>query len=68
MVVSSLLMLLLELCIVGLICYVLIWAVGYIGLGAPFDKIARVIVVIIVILLLLGLLMNFTGHPMIRMG
>jgi len=63
---EGLLSLLVTLVIVGLICYLLWWFVGYIGLPAPFDKVARVIVALIALIFLLNVLMSMMGTPFIR--
>lgn len=63
---SGLLMLLIELIIAGVFVWLLMWAVGYIGLPEPFAKVAKVVIVLIVILILVGLLMSMAGHPIIR--
>ena len=63
---EGLLSLLVTLIIVGLICYLLWWFVGYIGLPAPFDKVARVIVALIALIFLLNVLLSMMGTPFIR--
>ena len=63
---QGLLSLLVTLVIVGLICYLLWWFVGYIGLPAPFDKVARVIVALIALIFLLNVLLSMMGTPFIR--
>jgi len=63
---NSLVQLLVQLVVVGLIVYVLWWGIGKIGLPEPFNKIAIAIVVLIVVVFLLNLLMGFGGTPIIR--
>lgn len=63
---QGLLSLLITLIVVGLICYLLWWFVGYIGLPAPFDKVARVIVALIALIFLLNVLFGMMGTPFIR--
>ena len=60
---SSLISLLVTLCIVGLIFWLIWWFLGYIGLPAPFDKVARVIIGLCALIFLINILMGFTGHP-----
>jgi hypothetical protein len=55
----SLFSLLIAVVLLGLLAYLLWWAIGAIGLPAPFDKVARVIVIVICIVALIGL---FTGQ------
>ncbi len=45
--------LLVTVIVIGLVCYLLWWLIGYIGLPAPFDKVARVIVALIAVIVLL---------------
>jgi hypothetical protein len=54
--------LLITLVIAGLVFYLLFWFIGYIGLPAPFDKVARVIIALIALVFLLNLLSGFGGH------
>jgi hypothetical protein len=62
---SGLLSLLISLVIVGLICYVLWWAIGKIGLPEPFNKIAIAVIVLIAVAYLLSIL---TGNgPVFRL-
>lgn len=63
---SSLLSLLLTLVIVGCIFWLLWWLVAYIGLPAPFDKIARVILAVVAVFILIDLLLGLAGTPLIR--
>lgn len=61
MATGSLVALLITLVIAGLICYLLWWFVGYIGLPAPFDKVARVIVALVALIFLINLLLSLGG-------
>ena len=63
---SSLLSLLLTLVIVGCIFWLLWWLVSYIGLPAPFDKVARVILAVVAVFILIDLLLGLAGTPLIR--
>lgn len=53
--------------VVGLILYVLWWLIGYAGLPAPFDKVARVLLALVGCILLIYLLLGMLG-PMPRLG
>ena len=57
----SILSLLVTLVIAGLIAYLLWWFIGYVGLPAPFDKVARVIVALVVLIFLINLLLSIGG-------
>jgi len=53
--------------VAGLIFYLLFWLIGYIGLPAPFDKVARVILAIAAVLVIISILLSLTGgQPMFR--
>ena len=62
---SALLTLLITLVIGGLVFYLVWWFLGYVGLPAPFDKVARVIVGLAALIFLISLLLGLTGHPLI---
>lgn len=52
--------------VAGLICWVLWWLIGYIGLPAPFDKAARVVVALIAAIIVINALLGLGGHPLIE--
>ncbi len=62
---SGLLPLLVELVIVGLILWLLIWFIGYVGLPEPFNKVARVIIILVGIVYLINLLLSLNGNGFI---
>jgi hypothetical protein len=65
---SALVNLVVYLMIVGGVCWLLWWLIGFVGLPEPFNKVARAIVAIIAVLMLINLLLSFTGHtPIIRL-
>ena len=53
---SGLISLIITLVIVGLIFYLLFWAIGAIGLPEPFSKIATALIVLVAVIYLIGLL------------
>jgi hypothetical protein len=59
---------LVTLIIVGLVCYLLWWLIGYIGLPAPFDKVARVIIALIAVVFLINALLGLGGTHLFRWG
>ena len=64
---SSLMHVLLVIIIIGGICWLLWWLVGYIGLPEPFNKIARVVIAVVAVFFLINLLLGFMGAtPLIR--
>ena len=48
---------LISLVIVGLIVWVLLWAIDYVGLPQPFNKVARVIIVLFAVIYLITILL-----------
>jgi hypothetical protein len=45
----------------GLICYLIFWAMGYLGMPEPMRKVVTVIIVIIAVLYLPGYVMPSVG-------
>jgi hypothetical protein len=62
---SGLISVLVTLVVVGLVCYLLWWLIGYIGLPEPFNKVARVIVACIAVVFLINLILGLGGHPLV---
>jgi hypothetical protein len=65
---SGLLSILITLVVAGLVCYLLWWLIGYIGLPEPFNKVARVIIAVVAVIFLINLIMGFGGHPLVVWG
>ncbi len=64
---SSLVHILVLLMIVGGVCWLLWWLIGYIGLPEPFNKVARVIIAVVAVLFLINLLLSLGGYtPIVR--
>lgn len=63
---GGLLSLLINLVVAGLILYLLWWLIGYIGLPAPFDKVARVIIAVVAVVWLINCLLSLTGSAFIQ--
>lgn len=51
--------------VVGLILWLLFWLISYVGLPQPFDKVARVILAVIAVLFLVNMLLGLTGNAFI---
>lgn len=65
---STLMNIVLYLIIIGAVCWLLWWLVGYIGLPEPFNKIARGVIAVVAVILLVNMLIGFAGgQPFIRM-
>lgn len=56
--------LLIQLVVAGLVFWLLIWFLGWVGLPEPFAKVAKVIIGLIVLIFLINILMGFSGHPL----
>ena len=56
--------LLIVLVIGGLIFWLLWWFIGFIGLPAPFNKVAQVVIALFAVLFLIHILLSLTGHPL----
>ena len=63
---SSLVHIIIQILIVGGVCWLLWWLIGYIGLPEPFNKVARVIVAVLAVLFLINLLLGLGGTPLVR--
>lgn len=59
--IGGLIHLLLVLIVVGLIFYVIWWALGQIHMPDPISTVVRVILILIIVLVLLGLLLPLLG-------
>lgn len=64
---SMALSLIIYLVVAGLIFYLLFFLIGYCGLPAPFDKVARVVLMVLAVLVIIGLLLQVVGgQPIFR--
>ncbi len=52
--------------VVGLIWWLLIWLIGYVGLPEPFNKVAKVILAVAAVLLLINLILGLSGNAPIK--
>ena len=60
---QGLLNLILWIIIIGLIFWLLHWAIGAIGIPEPFHKIARAILIIAAVIIIINLLFALVGFP-----
>lgn len=58
--------LLIQLLIAGVVFYLVIWLVNWIGIPAPIDKVIKAIVGIALVIYLVNVLAALGGHPFIR--
>jgi hypothetical protein len=62
---GNLVNLLVTLLVIALVIWLLFWVIGQMGLPAPMNLVARVIVGVIAILVLLDCLGAFGGQPLV---
>lgn len=55
---EALLTLLIYIVVIGVIAYVLIWGLGWLGLPAPFDKVAKAVIFLFVLIAVIYILMG----------
>ena len=63
---SSLMHILIQVIVIGLVCWLLWWLIGYVGLPEPFNKIARVLIAVVAVLFLVNLVLGLGGSPVVR--
>ena len=63
---SALLALLVQLIVAGLIFWLVMWFIGYVGIPEPFSKVILVIVGMVVLIFLINVLLTIAGTPLIR--
>ncbi len=63
---SSLIHILIQLIVVGIVCWLLWWLLGYAGLPEPFNKIARILVAVVAVFFLINLVLGLGGTPLVR--
>jgi len=62
---STLLSVLIWLIVAGVIFWLITWAISYVGVPEPFNKIIRVVLALIVLIILINALLSIAGHPWI---
>lgn len=58
---SALVSLAVYLAVAGLVCWLLLWVIDYVGPPEPFRKAARVAVVVLGVLAVIGVLLQLAG-------
>ena len=58
--------LVIQLVLVGLCFWLILWFVGWVGVPEPFLKVIKVILGLVALIFLINVIMGFGGHPMIR--
>jgi len=66
--IETLLSLVVYVLVIGAICWLLWWLIGFVGVPEPFSKIARGVVAVVGVVLLIGVLLQFLpgGVPRLR--
>jgi len=59
---SPLVNLLVQVVVVGLICWLLWWFIGWVALPEPFNKVARVIIALVGVIFLINVLLKVSGN------
>ena len=59
---SPLVNLLVQVVVVGLICWLLWWFIGWVALPEPFNKVARVIIALVGVIFLINVLLKISGN------
>lgn len=60
---NNLLRVIVRIIVIGLICYILWWLVGYIHMADPFDKVAKIIVAVVGVVALIRELLQLDPGP-----
>lgn len=61
--IETLLTLVVYVLVIGAICWLLWWLIGFLGVPEPFNKIARGVVAVVAVVLLIGVLLSLVGGP-----
>jgi len=56
---------LVQIVVLGLILWLLLWFIGYIGLPEPFNNIAKVLIALVAVIYLINLLLSISGQPLL---
>jgi hypothetical protein len=63
---SGLLSILIQLIVAGLIFWLLLWLLTFVGLPEPFLKVAKVILAVVAVIFVINLLLSLTGSAFIQ--
>lgn len=63
---SGLLSILIQLIVAGLIFWLLLWLIGFVGLPDPFAKVAKVILAVVAVIFIINLLLGLGGQNFIQ--
>lgn len=62
----DLISLIVTLVILGLVFWLVMWFIGFVGVPEPFRKIIIVIVGLVVFIFVLNILLSLAGHPLMN--
>lgn len=65
--VGGLLGLVINIVIIGLIFWSILWFIDYVGIPEPFNKIIRVVVALIALIVIVNILLGLGGTPFINL-
>jgi len=51
--------------VLGVVFWLLLWLIGYVGLPEPFQKVAKVVLAVAAVVILINILLGWAGHPFI---
>ena len=57
---------LISIIVVGVIVWLLLYLIDYVGLPEPFNKVAKIIVVVIAVVWLISVLLPFIGSTSVK--
>lgn len=64
---ASLLMgVLIQIIVIGAVCGILWWLLGYLGLPEPFAKVGRGVIAVVAAFFLINLLLGLSGSPIVK--
>jgi hypothetical protein len=64
--IQSMVQTVITLLILGGVCWLLLYLIGYLAPPEPINKICRAVVVVFAVLILIGMLLSFAGHPVVN--
>ena len=59
--IAGLIHLVIFVIIIGLVCWLLLWAIDAVGIPEPFHRVARVLIILVGCLAVILLLLQFAG-------
>lgn len=63
---SGLLPLVIQIVVVAIVFWLLLWLISYVGVPEPFNKVLRVVLAVVAVLYLINLLLGLTGNAFLR--